>query len=51
MDRELRRARISKRLRQRLDAGMIDEIHSLLNEGIAPEDLIYYGLEYKYLTL
>ena len=51
VDRELRRARISKRLRQRLDAGMIDEIHSLLNEGIAPEDLIYYGLEYKYLTL
>ena len=51
VDRELRRARISKRLHQRLDAGMIDEIHSLLNEGIAPEDLIYYGLEYKYLTL
>ena len=51
VDRKLRRARISKRLRQRLDAGMIDEIHSLLNEGIAPEDLIYYGLEYKYLTL
>ncbi|MGN0209816.1 MAG: tRNA (adenosine(37)-N6)-dimethylallyltransferase MiaA [Muribaculaceae bacterium] len=51
VDRELRRARISKRLRQRLDAGMIDEIHSLLNEGIAPENLIYYGLEYKYLTL
>lgn len=51
VDRELRRARISKRMRQRLDAGMIDEIHSLLNEGIAPEDLIYYGLEYKYLTL
>lgn len=51
VDRELRRARISKRLRQRLDAGMIDEIHSLLNEGISPEDLIYYGLEYKYLTL
>ena len=51
VDRELRRARISKRLRQRLDAGMIDEIHSLLNEGISPEDLIYYGLQYKSLTL
>ena len=29
---------------------MVAEVESLLNEGIAPEDLIYYGLEYKYLT-
>ncbi len=50
-DREERRERISRRLRQRLDEGMMDEVRSLLAEGIAPEDLIYYGLEYKYLTL
>ncbi len=50
-DREERRERISRRLRQRLDEGMIDEVRALLAEGIAPEDLIYYGLEYKYLTL
>lgn len=51
VDRETRRARITKRLKQRLENGMIDEIKSLLNEGIKPDDLIYYGLEYKYLTL
>lgn len=51
IDRELRREKISKRLRQRLDEGMVDEVRALLNSGIAPEDLIYYGLEYKYLTL
>ncbi|MBO7466076.1 MAG: tRNA (adenosine(37)-N6)-dimethylallyltransferase MiaA [Bacteroidaceae bacterium] len=50
VDRELRRERISQRLRQRLDAGMVDEVRALLNEGIAAEDLIYYGLEYKYIT-
>ena len=50
-DRETRRGRITRRLRQRLDDGMLDEIRSLLAEGIAPDDLIYYGLEYKYLTL
>ena len=49
--RDERRARISRRLRQRLDEGMVDEVHRLLDEGIAPDDLTYYGLEYKYLTL
>ena len=50
IDRDLRRERITKRLKERLDAGMLDEIRMLL-EKVAPEDLIYYGLEYKYLTL
>ena len=48
--RELRREKISKRLKERLDSGMIEEVKVLL-ENILPEDLIYYGLEYKYLTL
>ncbi|NDW13159.1 tRNA (adenosine(37)-N6)-dimethylallyltransferase MiaA [Bacteroides sp. 214] len=51
IDRELRRAKISNRLKQRLEEGMIEEVTQLLNSGIAAEDLIYYGLEYKYLTL
>lgn len=51
IDRELRRKKISDRLRQRLDAGMVDEVRKILEQGISPEDLIYYGLEYKYLTL
>lgn len=51
IDRELRREKITRRLKQRLDEGMIDEVRRLLAEGIAAEDLIYYGLEYKYLTL
>lgn len=51
IDRELRREKISRRLKQRLDEGMIEEVRALLESGIAPEDLIYYGLEYKYLTL
>lgn len=46
-----RRARISRRLKDRLEEGMVDEVAGLLNRGIPPEDLIYYGLEYKYLTL
>ncbi len=50
-DRDLRRNRISQRLRQRLDDGMLDEVRQLLNSGLTPEQLIYYGLEYKYLTL
>lgn len=49
--REVRRQRISKRLKQRLDEGMVDEVRGLLAEGISADDLIYYGLEYKYLTL
>lgn len=51
IDRDLRRARITARLKSRLEAGMLDEIRGLLAEGIPAEDLIYYGLEYKYLTL
>lgn len=51
IDRDLRRKKISERLRKRLDAGMVEEVRGLLDRGIAPEDLIYYGLEYKYLTL
>lgn len=50
VDREERRRRITRRLRQRLAGGMIDEVRSLLNRGIPAEDLIYYGLEYKYVT-
>lgn len=51
IDREHRREKISRRLRARLEEGMIDEIRQLIAQGIAPEDLIYYGLEYKYVTL
>lgn len=50
VERDLRRDKISKRLRSRLDEGMVDEVKSILNSGVSPEDLIYYGLEYKYLT-
>ena len=50
IDREERRRKITERLKQRLDTGMIEEIQGLLQKGIAPEDLIYYGLEYKYVT-
>ena len=49
--RDERRRRITERLHARLDAGMIDEVARLLDAGVAPDDLIYYGLEYKYLTL
>ena len=51
VDREVRRERISRRLRERLENGMVDEVKSLLDSGLEPEQLIYYGLEYKYLTL
>lgn len=51
IDRESRRSRITARLHQRLANGMIEEVESLISSGIAPDDLIYYGLEYKYLTL
>jgi len=50
IDRETRRRRISDRLHARIKAGMIDEVKALLDSGIAPEDLIYYGLEYKFVT-
>ena len=49
--RDLRRERISQRLKSRLSEGMVDEIKALIDSGIAPDDLIYYGLEYKYVTL
>ncbi len=48
--REHRRQRISARLQSRLSEGMVEEVKTLLSSGIAPEDLIYYGLEYKFLT-
>ena len=51
ISRDLRRNRISARLESRLANGMVEEVRGLLNEGISPEDLIYYGLEYKYVTL
>lgn len=51
IDRDLRREKISKRLRARLDEGMVDEVRAILATGVKPEDLIYYGLEYKFLTL
>ena len=50
-DRDSRRRRITARLKQRLDNGMIDEVKKLIDNGLKPEDLTYYGLEYKYLTL
>jgi tRNA dimethylallyltransferase len=50
IDRESRREKITKRLRQRLENGMVEEIRSIIDSGVAPEDLIYYGLEYKYVT-
>lgn len=49
--RDVRRERISCRLQKRLDAGMVEEVRDLIASGVDPEDLIYYGLEYKYLTL
>ena len=51
ISREDRREIISRRLMQRLDDGMVDEVKNLLANGVKAEDLIYYGLEYKYLTL
>lgn len=51
VSRELRRERITRRLHERLEQGMVDEVRGILASGVAPEDLIYYGLEYKYLTM
>ncbi len=51
VDRDTRRAKITRRLHERLEQGMIDEVQTILDRGVDPEDLIYYGLEYKYLTL
>ena len=50
IDRELRREKITQRLKARLQEGMADEVRRLLEEGIAAEDLLYYGLEYRYVT-
>ena len=50
IDRELRRQRITQRLKARLKEGMVEEVRGLLDSGIPAEDLIYYGLEYKYVT-
>lgn len=51
VSREVRRERITKRLHERLQEGMVEEIQGILDRGIPPEDLIYYGLEYKFVTL
>ena len=51
IDRDLRRMKISNRLQQRLEHGMVEEIKGLLAQGLKTDDLIYYGLEYKYITL
>lgn len=50
-DRLSRRKRITSRLKQRLKEGMLDEVQRLLDSGLTPEQLTYYGLEYKYMTL
>ena len=50
-DRDLRRERITRRLKQRLEEGMIEEVQGLLNKGLTPADLTDYGLEYKFVTL
>ena len=50
IDREVRREKITKRLKARLNEGMIDEVKMLLDSGVQPDDLIYYGLEYKFVT-
>ena len=50
ISRDERRKRITDRLKKRFDEGMIDEVKNLLQKGISPEDLIYYGLEYKFIT-
>jgi len=51
VERDTRRRRISERLRKRFDSGMIDEVKRLIDSGVSVESLIWYGLEYKYITL
>jgi tRNA dimethylallyltransferase len=51
VSRDERNARIDRRLRARLDEGLVDEVRGLLDRGLTPDDLLYYGLEYKYVTL
>lgn len=50
IDRETRREKITDRLKKRLDNGMVEEIRGILNNGVSADDLMYYGLEYKYVT-
>ncbi|MDD4145313.1 MAG: tRNA (adenosine(37)-N6)-dimethylallyltransferase MiaA [Prolixibacteraceae bacterium] len=50
-DRDTRRRRITERLQQRIEQGMVGEVRQLLDSGLKPQQLIYYGLEYKYITL
>ena len=50
IDRELRREKITRRLKSRLENGMVEEVQALLNEDIPSDDLVYYGLEYKFVT-
>lgn len=50
IDREKRRSKITDRLKRRLDNGMVDEIKGLIESGVPADDLIYYGLEYKFVT-
>ena len=51
IDREARRDKITARLKARLEEGMVDEVKNILASGVLPDDLIYYGLEYKFVTL
>lgn len=51
ISRELRRKKITHRLDERLKEGMVDEIRGIMDRGVKPEDLIYYGLEYKFVTM
>lgn len=51
VERDVRRERISRRLRTRLDEGLVDEVRALLDKGVTSEQLLYYGLEYKFVTL
>lgn len=51
IDREQRREKITRRLKSRINEGMVDEVKNIIKSGVKPNDLIYYGLEYKYLTL
>ena len=47
---EERNARIDRRLRERLEGGLVEEVKGLLDSGVRPEELINYGLEYKFVT-
>lgn len=47
---EIRRQRITRRLHERMQSGLVEEVQGLLDRGISPDDLIYYGLEYKFVT-